>query len=93
MISVWEALSLLLTGFATSVIAKVYNKGTVKSSKTKKLRKLTQGEKLDMMRLEAFIYLAVALNEMDIFLPDYAGETMLKEMMAISTSNSASEIQ
>lgn len=76
-ISVWEALSLLLTGFATSVIAKVYNKGTVKSSKTKKYRKLTDMEKLDMMRLEAFIYLAVAFNEMDIFLADYAGETML----------------
>jgi hypothetical protein len=41
-ISVWEALSLLLTGFATSVITKVYNKGTVKSSKSKKYRKLTE---------------------------------------------------
>lgn len=76
-ISVWEALSFLLTGFATSVLSKVYNKGVMKSSKTKRLRKITHNEKTEMIRLEAFIYLAVAFNEMDIFLSEYAGETML----------------
>ena len=92
-ISVWEALSFLLTGFATSVISKVYTKGVVKSSQTKKYRKLSEQEKIDMMRLEAFIYLAVAFNEMDIFLADYAGETMLGEMMTITRSNDKTTLQ
>jgi hypothetical protein len=76
-VSVWEALSVLLSGFAVGVIAKVYNRGTVKVVKDKKTRQLTKEEKLELMRLEAFVYLTVAFNEMDLFLPDYAGETMM----------------
>lgn len=92
-ISVWEGLGILLQAFAISVISKVYNRGSVMMGKTKKLRKLTDGEKLELMRLEAYIYLAVAFNEMDLFLGDYAGETMLSEMMMVRGSNSMEQLQ
>lgn len=92
-VSVWEALSVLLSGFAVGVIAKVYNRGTVKVVKDKKTRQLTKEEKLELMRLEAFVYLTVAFNEMDLFLPDYAGETMMQEMMTITTSKDMQQMQ
>lgn len=38
------------------------------------------------MRLEAFIYLAIVLNEMDIFLNDYGGESLLEELRTVASS-------
>ena len=85
-ISVWESLQGLLKIFAENIVAKTYNKGVVKNNKTKKMTNLSEAQRLELVRLEAFIYLAIVLNDMDIFLNDYAGETLIDELRTISSS-------
>ena len=72
-VEVWDSLNLLLMGFSMRVVAKKYNS-------------LKPGDrmKLEFVRLESIIYLCCAFNEMGIFEPDYAGETMLEEMSLAS---------
>ncbi|MEG8004550.1 hypothetical protein, partial [Listeria monocytogenes] len=67
-ISVWEALLGILNSFTVTIVGKTYNKGVIKNPKTQKMVSLSDSQKLELVRLEAFIYLAIVLNEMDIFL-------------------------
>lgn len=80
-IDVWNALNILLLGFGSRVVAKMYNKMN------------NNQEKLEYVRLEAMIYLAVAFNEMGIYEMDYAGETMLEEMVTVKVNKDIGELQ
>ena len=91
-ISVWEALSGMLHLFAETIVGKTYNKGVIKNPKTKKMIQLSESQKLELMRLEAFIYLAIVLNEMDIFLNDYGGESLLEELRTVASSQDKTQL-
>lgn len=80
-VDVWAPLQILLLGFGSRVVAKIYN------------RMKENSEKLEYVRLEAMIYLAVAFNEMGIYEMDYAGETMLEEMVEVQGNQDVGKLQ
>lgn len=42
--------------------------------------------------MEALIYFAIVINDMDIFLTDYAGETLMDELRILNSSKDKNQL-
>ena len=75
----WDSIEVLLTAFSSRFVEK-------------KITDIKDASQLEVVRLNAIIYLCMVFNAMGLFETSYAGESMLDELKTIIYSQSADDL-
>ena len=75
----WDSIEVLLTAFSSRFVEK-------------KITNANDAAQLEVVRLNAIIYLCMVFNAMGLFEVSYAGESMLDELKVIIYSKDAGEL-